>query len=117
VKNSLVFCFPIADAELGPAGNLVLAGFLTVLASGTLFSGLHPRLRITAKWRGDLDRSAFGSLSFSVGLLTMAGAMVVRTVLHQQGPLAGIVLWLCCAGAILVVSGPGYDLARGVRKH
>jgi hypothetical protein len=109
--------FANANAELGPTGSLVFAGFLALVACGTLVSGLHPRGRGTAKWRGDLCRSAFGSIAFSAGLLTMGVAMMVRTTLQQHGTLTGIVLWLFCGGAALVVLGPGYDLVRSVRRR
>jgi len=80
------------DAELGPAGMFIAADFLALVACGTLVSGLHPHFRPTAKWRGDVPRSAFGSLTFSIGLLIMGVALVVRGILKQQGSFAGVVL-------------------------
>ena len=104
------------DAELGPTGFFVLAGVCLLVACGTLVSGLHPRWRDTVKWRGGVLRSVVGSLFFSFGLLIMSVAMVVRGVLKQHGPLAGIVLWLFCSGAAFLVFGPVYDFLQNVKK-
>ena len=105
------------DAEVGPAGMFIAAGFLALVACGTLVSGLHPHFRPTAKWRGDVPRSAFGSLAFSIGLLIMGVALVVRGILRQQGSFAGVVLWLFCSGGTVLALGPVYDLVRGRRKR
>ncbi len=105
------------DAEVGPTGMFLLAGFLALVACGTLVSGLHPRWRTPAKWRGDVLRSAFGSLAFSVGLLIMGLALVVRGMLGQQGSFSGIVLWLFGSGGAVLALGPVYDLARGRKKR
>jgi len=105
------------DVEMGPLGMFVCAGFLALIACGVLVSGLHPRWRLGAKWRGGVLRSVFGSLAFSVGLLVMSIAMVVRGMLDQHGSFAGIVLWLFCGGAAALITGPVYDLIQNVRKR
>jgi hypothetical protein len=104
------------NAELGPTGFFVMAGICLLVACGTLASGLHPRWRATAKWRGGVARSVVGSLSFSFGLLIMSVAMVARGVLKQHGPLGGLVLWIFCSGAAFLILGPVYDLLQNVRK-
>jgi hypothetical protein len=105
------------DAEMGPTGFYLGAGIFVLVAFGTLISGLHPRWRATAKWRGGVSRSAFGTLSFAVGLLIMAAGMVVRGILNQHGPFAGIVLWLFCGGAALLVLGLVYDLLQSMMRR
>ena len=105
------------DAEVGPTGMFILAGFFALVACGTLISGLHPRLRPTAKWRAGVLRSAFGSLAFSGGLLMMGVGLVVRGILDQHGSFAGVVLWLFCGGAAVLALGPVYDLVQSVRRR
>jgi len=60
--------------------------------------------------------SAFGSLAFSIGLLIMGVALVVRGMLRQQGSFAGCPMALCSGSAVLAL-GPVYDLVRGRRKR
>jgi hypothetical protein len=105
------------NAEMGPTGFYVGAGIFTMVALGTLISGLHPRSRAAARWRGGLSRSVFGTLSFSVGLMIMSTGMVVRGILNQHGPFAGIVLWLFCGGTVLLVLGPLYDLLQDMMRR
>ena len=105
------------DAEMGPIGMFIGACFLALVACGILVCGLHPRLRPTAKWRAGVLRSAFGSLAFSVGLLVMSVALVVRGTLDQHGPFSGVVLWLFCGGGAVLVLGPVYDLVQSVRRR
>jgi hypothetical protein len=105
------------NAEMGPAGFFIFAGFLALIACGTLVSGLHPRWRATATWRGFISRSVFGSCAFSVGALIMGIGMVVRGILNQHGPLTGVVGLLYCSGATLLVLGPVYDLMRRMRRR
>jgi hypothetical protein len=90
------------------------AGIFTLVACGTLVSGLHPKWKATAKWRGGVRRSVFGSLAFSVGLLIMSAALVVRGVLDQHGPFAGVPLWLFCSGTGVLVLG--HDLGESMRR-
>jgi hypothetical protein len=105
------------NAELGPTGLYVGAGIFVLVALGTLISGLHPRWRASAKWRGGLSRSAFGTFSFSVGMLIMAVGMTVRGILNQHGPFAGIALWLFCGGTALVIIGLLHDLLRSMIRR
>jgi hypothetical protein len=105
------------NAEMGPTGFYVGAGIFMMVALGTFISGLHPRWRATAMWRGGVSRSAFGTISFSVGLVIMSAGMVVRGILNQHGPFAGIVLWLFGGGAALLVIGLVYDLLRSIVKR
>src|SRR5438034_11529252 len=91
------------DAELGPPGMFIGAGIFALVACGTLVSCLHPRWRATAKWKGGVLRSTFGSLAFSLGLLIMCVGLVVRGVLDEHGPFAGVVLWLFCGGAVVLI--------------
>ena len=104
------------DAEVGPTGMFILAGIFALVACGTLVSGLHPRWRPGAKWKGGVLRSAFGSVAFSVGLLIMCAGLIVRGMLDQHGSFAGVVLWLFCGGAAVLVVGPVYDLVQSMRK-
>jgi hypothetical protein len=104
------------NAEMGPTGMFIAAGVLAVVACGTLISGLHPRWRATAKWKGGVARSRFGTLSFSIGLLIMCAGLVVRGVLDQHGPFSGVALWLSGSGALVLVLGPVYDLIHSVRR-
>lgn len=105
------------DAEMGPTGFFIAAGFFALVAVGTLISGLHPRWRATAKWRGGVSRSPFGSLSVSVGILIMAGGFVVRGILNQHGPFAGVVLWLFLGGVTLLVVGLVHDLFQSMGRR
>jgi hypothetical protein len=105
------------NAEMGPTGMFVAAGFLALVACATLMSGLHPRWRHMAKWRGDVRRSTFGSLTFAIGLLIICLAMVIRGMLDQHGPFAGVVLWLFGSGAAVLVLGPVYDLIQNTRRR
>lgn len=100
------------EAEMGPVGFFTFAAILALVALGTLVSGLHPRWRGTTTWRGLIPRSAIGSAVFSVGALLMSAAMVVRVILEQHGPLAGVVLWLFGGGGVVLVLGPIYDLVQ-----
>ena len=100
------------DAEMGPVGFFIGAGVLVLVALGTLVSGLHPRWRGTTTWRGLIARSPIGSGVFSVGALLMSAGMVVRGILQQHGPLAGVVLWLFAGGGVVLVLGPIYDLVQ-----
>lgn len=54
----------------------------------------------------------FASREVSIGLLLMCVAMVVRGILDQHGPLAGVVLWLFAGGGLVMVFGPIYDMTR-----
>ena len=114
--DTMLFAAIKPDDEMGPAGFFIFAGILALVACGTLVSGLHPRWRGTATWRGLVSRSVFGSVVFSIGVLIMGVAMVIRGILEQSGPLAGIVLMLFCSGAALLVLGPVFDLFRSRRK-
>jgi hypothetical protein len=105
------------NAEMGATGMFIAAGVLAVIACGTLVSGVHPRWRATAKWKGSLVRSPFGSVAFSVGLLIMSVGLVVRGIRDQHGPFAGVVLWLFCGGAAVLVFGPVFDLIQRVRRR
>jgi hypothetical protein len=105
------------DAEMGPAAMFVSAGIFILIACGILISGLHSRWRDTATWRGLIPRSVPGSLISSTGILIMGVALVVRGVLDQHGPFAGIVRLLFCSGVALVVLAIVYDLARSKRKR
>jgi hypothetical protein len=105
------------NAEMGATGMFIGAGILAIVACGTLVSGLHPRWRAAAKWKGDLPRSAFGSVAFSAGLLTMSAGLIVRGMLGQHGPFTGAVLWLFWGGAVVLVLGPVYDLFRSMRRR
>ena len=105
------------NAEMGPTGMFVGAAFLALVACGTLVSGLHPRWRATARWKGEVLRSPFGSTAFSVGLLIMSAGLIVRGVLDQHGPFAGAVLWLFGGGAAGLVLGTVFDLIQSVRRR
>src|ERR1043165_4776904 len=105
------------NAEMGATGMYIGAGLFALVACGTLVSGLHPQLRPTAKWKGSVLRSPFGSIAFSVGLLVMSAGLVVRGILDQHGPFAGAVFWLFCSGATVLVLGPIFDLIQSVRKR
>ena len=105
------------NEEMNPAGFFVFAGILILLALGTLVSGLHPRWRATATWRGSIARSFFGTVTFSVGALIMAIAMVVRGVSGRRGSLTGIVLWLSVGGAVVLLLGPVCDSFRRVTRR
>jgi len=105
------------DAEVGPTGMFIMAGIFALVACGTLVSGLHPRWRATAKWKVGVLRSAFGSLAFSVCLVIMYAGLIVRGILDQHGSFAGIVLWLFCGGAAVLVLGPVYDLVQSLRRQ
>ncbi len=100
------------NAEMGPVGFFIFAAILALVALGTLVSGLHPRWHGTTTWRGLIARSPTGSAVFSVGALLMSAGMVVRGILEQHGPLAGILLWLFGGGGVVLVLGPVYDLVR-----
>ena|SRR5438445_467690 len=104
------------NAEMGPTGMFIGAGIFALVACGTLISGLHPRWRATAKWKGGVLRSVFGSLAFGVGLLIMCAGLVVHGILDQHGPFAGTVLWLFWGGAAVLVLGPVYDLVQSMKK-
>ena len=105
------------NEELSPTGFFIFAGVLALVALGTLVSGLHPRWRGTATWRGLTARSPTGSVLFSVGALIMGAGMVVRGVVEQHGPLAGVVLWLFGGGGVVLVLGPIYDLVHNRRSN
>ena len=105
------------DAEMGPTGMFVGAAFLALVAFGALVSGLHPRWRANARWKGGVARSPFGTTAFSVGLLIMSAGLIVRGVLDQHGPFAGAVLWLFGGGAAVLVLGPVFDLIQSVRRR
>src|ERR1035437_7172419 len=105
------------DSEIGPTGCVVAAGVLALIAFGTFVTAVHPRWRGTSKWRGGVARSVFGSGAFAVGLLIMGVAMLVRSLQHQHGPFAGLVLWLFVSGGVLVVIGPAVDLIHSARKR
>ena len=105
------------DAEMGPVGFYVGAGIFVMVALGILISGLHPRWRATAQWRGGLSRSVFGTLSFSVGVVIMSAGMMVRGILNQHGPFSGIALWLLIVGTALIALGPTYDLLRSMMRR
>lgn len=113
------FLFAIIDpnAEIGPVGLYIGAGFLTLVSLGTLVTGVHPRFRPAAKWQGGSPRSAFGSIAFSTGLLIMCAGLVVRGLLNQHGPFAGVALYLLCGGVALSMLGPVYDLVQNSKKH
>jgi len=104
------------DAEMGPTGMFVTAGLFGIVACATLVSGLHPRWRAGAKWKGGVLRPPFGSLAFSVGLVIMSAGLVVRGIIDQHGSFAGIVLWLFCGGAAVLAVGPAY-LVQSVRRR
>ena len=106
-----------SGAEVGPTGMFIGAGLFALIACGTLVSGLHPRWRAGAKWKGSVLRSPFGSVAFSAGLLIMGAALVVRGVLDQHGSFAGTPLWLLRAGTAGLVLGPVYDLIQSVRRR
>ena len=105
------------DAEVGPTRMFIMAGVFALVACGTLVSGLHPRWRASAKWKGGVLRSGFGSLAFSVGLLIMCAGLIVRGMLDQHGSFAGVVLWLFYGGAAVLVVGPVYDLVQSMRRR
>jgi len=105
------------DAEIGATGMFVAAGVLLLVACGTFVSGAHPRWRASARWNGGVVRSRFGSIAFSVGLLIMSAGLVVRGILDQHGPFAGVVLWLFCGGAVVLVLGPVYDLIQSMMRR
>jgi hypothetical protein len=105
------------DAEVGPTGMFIMAGIFALVACGTLVSGLHPRWRGSAKWKAGILRSGFGSLAFSIGLLIMCAGLIVRGILDQHGSFAGVVLWLFCGGAAVLVLGPVYDLFQSMRRR
>lgn len=98
--------------EMSPTGFFVFAGLIALLAIGTLVSGLHPRWRSTATWRGLIPRSRAGTIAFSVGAFIMSAGMLMRGVREQHGPLAGVVLWLFAGGCLILVLGPVYDSVR-----
>lgn len=104
------------NEEMGATGMFIAAAVLALVACGTLISGLHPRWRATAKWKGGVARSPLGTLSFCLGLLIMCAGLVVRGVLDQHGPFTGLVLWLFGGGALVLVLGPVYDLIRSGRR-
>ena len=104
-------------AEMGATGMFIGAGVLALVACGTFVSGVHPRWRATAKWKGGVVRSLFGSVAFSAGLLVMSAGLVVRGILDQHGPFAGVVLWLFAGGAVVLFLGPVYDLLQSVRRR
>ena len=95
----------------------IVAGIFALVAGGTLVSGLSPRWRATASWRGLIARSAFGSLMFSVGLVIISAGLVVRGVLDQHGSFAGVALWLFASGAAVLILGPVYDLVQSRRRR
>lgn len=100
-------------AEFGSTDSFIGAGLLALVAGAVLVSALYPRPRGAAERRADFLRSEFSSVAASVGLLIMSIAMVVRGILDQHGPLAGVVLWLFCGGAfLLAILGPAYDFFR-----
>jgi hypothetical protein len=103
------------NAEMGATGMFIGAGVLALVACGTLVSGLHPRWRATATWRGGVRRSVFGSSAFFVGLLIMSAALAVRGVLDQHGSFAGVPLFLLCGGTTVLVIGVCYDLVQSMR--
>ena len=105
------------NGEMGPTGMFAGAAFFALVACGILVSGLHPRRHATARWKGGVSRSAFGSAASSVGLLIMSAGLIVRGVLDQHGPFAGAVLWLFGGGAAVLVFGPVFDLIQGVRRR
>jgi hypothetical protein len=105
------------NAEMSSAGFFVFAGILILVGSGTLISGVHPRWRATATWRGLTARSVFGSVAFSVGAFIMAIGMLARGVIEQRGPLAGIVLWLFAGGVVVLILGPLYDWLQSVKRR
>jgi len=105
------------DAETGPTGMFMGAGIFAFIAGGTLVSGLHPRWRSIATWYGLISRFIFGSLAFSAGVLIIGIAMTVRGILEQHGPFAGVVLWLSCVGAAMLVRSPVYDLVQNKRMR
>jgi hypothetical protein len=105
------------NEEMSPVGFFIFAGILILVALGTLISGVHPRWRATAAWRGIAARSIFGSVAFSAGAFMMATGMVVRGVIEQRGPLAGIVLWLFAGGAVVLALGPLGDLLQSVTRR
>ena len=104
-------------SELGPTGMFMGAGLFALIACGTLVSGLHPRWRAGAKWKGSVLRSPFGSVAFSAGLLIMGISIIVRGVLNQHGSFSGTSLWLIRIGTALLVLGPVYDLIQSVRRR
>ena len=108
MKGSLAVIDP--NAELGPTGMFVGAGVLLLVAAFTLVSGLHPRWRGTATWRGMISRSVRGTWLFSLGVVLLALALCVRGALDQKGPFTGASRSLFLTGAGLVVLGPVYDL-------
>jgi hypothetical protein len=112
-----VFAAIDPNEEMGSVGFFIFAGILILIALGTLISGVHPRWRAIATWRGLTARSVFGSVAFSAGAFIMAIGMVVRGVIEQRGPLAGIVLWLFAGGAVVLVLGPLGDLFQSVRRR
>jgi hypothetical protein len=117
VKSSFMFVTIDPNAEMGPTGMFIGAGILALIACGTLVSCLHPRFRPGAKWKGDLSRSAFGSVAFSFGLLIMGAGLIVRGILDQHGPFAGTVLWLFWGGAVVLILGPIYDFFQTSRRR
>ncbi len=104
------------NAEMGPTGMFVGAGVFALIACGTLISGLHPRWRGTATWRGLISRSVPGSLLFSIGALIFGSALLLRGLLGQHGPFSGVPALLFWSGAALLVLGPVYDLVRSKWK-
>ena len=105
------------NEEMSRAGFFIFAGILILVALGTLISGVHPRSRANATWRGLTARSVFGSVAFSAGAFIMAIGMVIRGVIEQRGPLAGIVLWFFAGGAVVLVLGPDCDLLQSVKRR
>jgi hypothetical protein len=105
------------NAPMGPMGLFIGAALFAMVAVGTLVSSFRPCWRPTAEWRGGVARSAFGTVSFSTGLLIIAAGMVVCAASNQQGPFAGLAAWLFCGGAVILVFGPAYDLIRSLTKR
>jgi hypothetical protein len=105
------------NSDFGPAGDLVVAGVLVIVAMATLISAVHPRWRGKGRWTGGYLRSAFGSGAAIAGLLIMASAFVLRFVQNQQGSPAGAVLWLYICGLVFLVAGPVVDLVRGIKDR
>ena len=105
------------NAEMGPPGMYLGAAFLALVACGTLVSGLPPRWRATAKWRGNVRRSPFGSFAFCSGLLIMGAGMVVCGAQNQHGPMKGAAAILFWAGVVVLVLGPVYDLISSITKR
>jgi hypothetical protein len=93
------------------AGLLVLAG-AAVLGSAWLEWSAAARKLGVPRRLGEFLRSEVNSLAFAVGFSIMAVAMVVRGILDQRGPLAGIVLLLLLGGVAILFLGEAYDFIR-----